>query len=127
MKVIGIILILVTGITLTSLGQVENVDEDFCLPDIDASYAGGQDSLMTFIKRNLKFPRLDRTVSGKVFVEFVVHEDGSTTDLKVLKGLCEQCDKNALEALSKMPKWTPAKKDDKPVKSRVIIPIIFKL
>lgn len=127
MKVIGLILILVTGFTLTSLGQVENVDEDFCLPDIDASFVGGRDSLTNFIKKNLKFPYLDRPVSGKVFIEFIVHEDGSTTDLKVLKGLCEPCDRNAIEALSKMPKWTPAKKNDKPVKSRVIIPVTFKL
>ncbi len=127
MKLIGLILALVTVFTVSSFGQVENLDEDYCIAVPSASFPGGQDSLINFIKGNLKFPHVDGPISGKVFVQFIVNTDGSITDLKVLKGLCEQCDKNALEALSKMPKWTPAKKDGKPVKSRVIIPVNFKL
>jgi periplasmic protein TonB len=127
MKAKGFILALLTVITLNVFGQEENIDEDFCIPTQSAAYPGGQDSLKNFLKKNLKSPLIYKNVSGKVFVQFIVGIDGSVTEPKVIKGQCDQCDSNALEVISQMPKWVPAKKDGRPVKSRVIIPIIFSL
>jgi Gram-negative bacterial TonB protein C-terminal len=91
------------------------------------SYPGGIDSLKTFIKKNLKYQEGRTDYVGVVYVGFTVKEDGSTTDFKVVRGLCDICDKNAIETLEKMPKWIPALIDDKPTRSRMVFPVKYEL
>jgi protein TonB len=88
-------------------------------------YPGGPTEMITFIKKNLKYPRDSSTVQGKVYVEFVVNENGSLSDFKVVKGLVDSFDNNALETVKKMPKWSPAKRDDKPIRTKIVISITF--
>jgi len=57
-----------------------------------------------------------------VFIEFVVNEDGSLSDFKVVKGLSETIDKSVLETFMKMPNWVPARKDSKPIKTKMVMP-----
>jgi len=90
-----------------------------------AEFPGGYDSMKTFIRRNTRYPSPRTCVEGNVFVQFIVNEDGSVTDAKVIRGLCEQCDRNALLVISKMPKWMPARENGKFLKSKLIIPIKF--
>jgi protein TonB len=127
MKRTALLLTLLTGLTFSTFGQEINDEEIICFFGTQPTFPGGLDSLKSFLKRHVKFPHLDKVTSGKVFIEFNVTEDGSVTDIKVIKGLCDSCDRNAIEALSKMPKWIPAKQNDKPVKTRMIIPITFSL
>jgi periplasmic protein TonB len=116
--------------TLTSFGQDKDSTETtnyMFVSDPMPSYPGGIDSLRTVIKRNLKYPKGKVDYAGVVYVEFVVTEDGSTTDFKVVKGLCDICDKNAIETLKKMSKWTPAMVNDKPIRTRLILPVKYEL
>ena len=122
--------ILLLLFTLTSFGQDKNSTDSstfVCVADPMPSYPGGIDSLRTFIKRNLKYPKGTVDYVGVVYVGFVVTENGSTTDFKIVKGLCEMCDKNAIEALKKMPKWIPAIVDNKPTRTRVTLPVKHEL
>lgn len=98
-----------------------------CPVEQSPAFPGGLDSLKSFISKNLKYPYKRQDVEGKVFVQFVVNEDGSISDVNVIKGLCEPCDKNAIEVISKMPKWIPGKVQDKIVKTKMVIPIKFEL
>lgn len=116
--------------TLTSFGQDKDSTETtnyMFVSDPMPSYPGGIDSLGTVIKRNLKYSKGKVDYAGVVYVEFVVTEDGSTTDFKVVKGLCDICDKNAIETLKKMSKWTPAMVNDKPIRTRLILPVKYDL
>ena len=58
---------------------------------------------------------------------FYVEKDGSITGLKVVKSLSPECDKEALRVLSMMPKWQPGIQHDQPCRTKVCIPIVFKL
>jgi protein TonB len=126
-QLITIILLLPT---LTSFAQDKrSSDTTVCIfvTDPVPSYPGGIDSLRAFIKKNLKYPKGRVDYVGTVYVGFLVQEDGSTTDFKVIKGLCEVCDKNAIETLEKMPKWIPALIDEKPIRTRMIVPVKYEL
>jgi TonB family protein len=89
------------------------------------SFPGGFDSMKVYFDRHYKRPTSSLEYSGKIFVEFVVSENGSITNSKIVRGLCKECDKNALEVVNKMPKWIPAEQNGKPVAVRMVVPITF--
>ena len=51
-------------------------------------YPGGQQELMKYLSRNIKYPQTarDTEVMGKVFVRFLVNKEGAVVDASVLKG-----------------------------------------
>lgn len=82
-----------------------------------------------FITKNLKYPEqaVKNGVQGKVFVSFVVENDGSLTDVQVLRGIGSGCDEEAVRVVKAMPKWQPAMKDGKAVAMQFYIPFSFVL
>ena len=42
-------------------------------------------------------------IEGKVVVQFIINEDGTCSDFKVVKGIGYGCDGAAVEAFKKMP------------------------
>ena len=78
--------------------------------------------------KNLDYPASakDSGIEGKVFVRVIIDETGTVTETSILKSVSEDCDKAAMDAIKKT-KFTPGIKDNKPVKSEVTIPIMFKL
>ena len=90
---------------------------------------GGYHEFMKWLTRNLKYPTVvqQRKQQGKVVVEFIVNKDGSVTDVGVVKSLCVECDEEALRVLRMMPRWTPGIQNNKPCRTKVCIPIVFKM
>lgn len=120
-----IILIL---LTLTSFGQDKDSAksaEYIFITEPMPTYPGGQAQMNNFIRHNLSTPKGYRKVKGKVFIEFVVNEDGSLSDFRIAKGLTDALDKSALSTVMMMPKWIPAKRDEKPIRTKMTIPITF--
>lgn len=93
--------------------------------ELQPSYPGGYVEMGNFFKKNLKYPRDSRSVKGKVFIEFIVNVDGSLSDFRILRGLGEPFDSSALETIKKMPNWIPAKRDNKPILSKMVMPVAF--
>lgn len=126
MRILTIIILML--LTLTSFGQGKDSTEstqDIFITDPLPSYPGGQAQMNNFIKHNLITPRGYRKVKGKVFIECVVNEDGSLSEFRVVKGLVDALDKSALRTVMMMPNWVPGRRDDKPIRTRMIIPITF--
>jgi periplasmic protein TonB len=90
-----------------------------------ASFPGGMDALMLFLKKNLEYP--DVEASGTVYVQFVVEKDGTITNVSVRKGVVPKLDEAAVAVVRKMPKWIPGRQLQKPVRTILILPIEFKL
>jgi len=92
-------------------------------------FPGGPVALKQFIVDNLKYPEEaeEDSVQGRVIVSFVVEDDGSITEVKVAKSVDPRLDKEAVEVVSKMPKWTPGQSNGKNVRVNYQIPINFKL
>ncbi len=99
-------------------------------PDRLAQFIGvgitNQERINNFVKNKLKW--IDEIECyGKVVIKCIVEKNGELTNFQYLKNLCPEYDQEALRVIKIMPKWTPAFKNGQPVRSYVVIPIIFKL
>lgn len=94
-------------------------------------FPGGQDAMMKFISKNVKYPEnaIQNNVEGKVVLKFVVNTQGEIRDIEVISkvkygyGLEEE----AIRVIKKMPRWTPGKLNGKPVNVYFSLPISFRL
>lgn len=94
-----------------------------------ATFQGGFPGLADHLRRTVRYPKVARKrgVEGKVFVEFIVAENGQIQNAKVLKGIGYECDEEAVNAVTSCPRWNPGKKRGQPVKVRMVLPVSFKL
>lgn len=92
-------------------------------------FPSGVEALMDFVAKNVVYPQeaMDKEISGRVYVSFVIEKDGSVNEVKVMKGIGGGCDEEAVRVIKAMPKWKPGKQDGKPVRVSYMMPITFKL
>ena len=116
-------------ITVASPEGAQNKGEIFEEVDVEASFSGGAAEMMQYIAHNVKYPEIsmENGEQGKVFVEFVVNEDGTVSNIKILRGVSRDIDVEAMRVVKNMPKWTPAEIEGKKVRSIARIPINFML
>lgn len=92
-------------------------------------FPGGPVAFMKWLTKNLRYPIAARRqgIEGKVLTQFIVERDGSIRDLKVVQSLSPVCDREALRVLRMMPNWKAGQQNEKPCRTMVCIPIVFKL
>ncbi len=92
-------------------------------------FPGGAVELMKWLTRNLTYPKVaqERKIQGKVVAFFYVEKDGQVTGITLQRSLSVECDDEALRVLRMMPRWTPGIQNGKPCRTKVCIPIVFKL
>ncbi|WP_298640197.1 energy transducer TonB [uncultured Prevotella sp.] len=92
------------------------------------SFPGGMAALMKYIKDNLRYPEICRegAAMGRVNVVFIVNEDGSLSDVKVIRSIIPELDKEAIRVVKSMPKWNPAKQNGKAVKMKYVVSVNFR-
>ena len=92
-------------------------------------YPGGAVEFMKWLTHNLQYPASARSrkIQGKVVAVFYVEKDGHVTGISITKSLSPECDREALRVLRKMPDWEPGIQNDQPCRTKVSIPIVFKL
>lgn len=80
------------------------------------------------IQKNIVYPEEARTqgVSGKVIVVAYINDDGNVDKTEVAKSTSPLLDSAAISAVSAV-KFIPGRIDGKNIKSKVAIPIVFKL
>ena len=95
----------------------------------EAEFPGGFQALIAFLKNNMNYPfeAIEKGISGKVYVRFVVEVDGSITEIEVVKHVHSLLDAEAVRLIRLMPKWIPSSGPEGAEKSRVTLPIIFTL
>ena len=78
---------------------------------------------------NLKYPDAAKAdgIQGRVMVQFKICTDGEVRDVKVLRGVHELLDAEAVRVISASPKWEPGRVDGKPVNVTYMFPVVFKL
>ena len=92
------------------------------------SFPGGDAALLKFLSSRLNYPTaaLDRHLSGKVYLTFVVDSEGHLHDPHVVRGLGSGLDEEALRLVRLMPWWNPGKVHGQPVWVSVTMPIVFR-
>ena len=105
--------------------------EIFVVVEEPAEFPGGFAAMMKFIQQNVQYPAMAREagISGKCHLKFVVDENGSISNVEILKGVpgCGDCDKEAIRVVKSMPKWKPGKQTGRAVKVYYNLPINFKI
>lgn len=94
-----------------------------------AEFPGGKQELSNFLSENIVYPKSahDMGISGTVHVRFIVAADGSIHKVEVSRSIDPVLDREAVRVVKSMPKWKPAKHDDKSIPSIFILPIDFTL
>lgn len=109
----------------------EEVDEHavFIVAEEMPAFKGGKEALNKFITDNIKYPvqLLNSGIKGKVFVQFVVDTDGSIKDIRVLRGVHPELDKEAIRVIALTAKmWKPGRQAGSLVKVTMILPVEFR-
>lgn len=81
-------------------------------------------SIQRFVGENYNFPdeAIQNEISGTISVEFVVEKDGTVQQATIYKGVCKECDLEALRVVKKV-RLQPVLIDGKPERIRFRIPI----
>lgn len=89
-------------------------------------FPGGEDAFRIYLDKNLNWPKTDTTnFRGVVLISFFVEKDGQLTNFKVEKSMGAKFDKEALRVLTSSPKWVPAKRDGKFIRSKYSVPLQY--
>lgn len=101
----------------------------FKVAEEQPSFPGGYSALQKYILDNLKYPRsaIEAGISGTVYINFIVWEDGSIRNVFVERGIGGGCDEEALRVVKNMPDWNPGMQRTKPVNVQMVLPVKFSL
>ncbi len=117
-----------TGDNLMSGQDGTETDEPFFLVEVMPSFkGGGLDKFRDWVQRRTNYPQaaIDKKITGKVYLTFIIEKDGSISNVTVVKGVDPLLDDEAMKAISESPKWTPGLQRGEPVRVRYSIPINF--
>lgn len=101
----------------------------YTVVEIQPKYPGGQLALFRFLSSNISYPleAQEKGVQGVVYVQFIVNEDGTVSDVEVIRGVHALLDAEALRVVRMMPDWEPGYQSGKPVKVSYKLPLRFSL
>ena len=123
-------LIVRSGGTITQLAEaIKSEDDVFLVAEEPASPQIGITGFYEAIKNELTYPAEanQKGIEGKVYVEFIIELDGTLSNYRVLKGISPECDQEAVRAIKATNlRWNPARQRGVPVRSKFVIPIIFR-
>lgn len=85
--------------------------------------------LQKWVYQYLKYPdsAVRNGIQGRVTVEFIVEKDGKVTNVRVVKGVSDELDAEAIKVVSASPKWKAGKVNGNKVRTSISIPVEFKL
>ena len=112
-----------TGVEIMDYKEAEVVEEEveeeaipFQLVEQKPSFnCGDANEFLKWVNSKLVYPEIakENGVQGRVTLQFTVEADGRVTNVKVLRGVDESLDKEAVRVVSSSPKWKPGIKDGK--------------
>lgn len=109
--------------------EKDKKDDVFYVVDELPVFPGGEEALRNWLSENIRYPEEAKadSIQGKVYVTFVINEQGKVTETKLARGASPALDKEALRVVKEMPVWKPGKHKGKEVKVSFTVPIDFKL
>lgn len=92
-------------------------------------FPGGNNGLIKYIKKQIKYPEMskDNGLSGTVYVSFIIEKDGKVSSVKILRGVNNELDEEAMRVVRKLPKWEPGIQDDEAVRVSYNLPIKYNI
>ena len=105
-------------------GEEEEEQEVFVVVEDSPELMGG----LAALQGEVQYPEFAKKagIEGRVFVQFVVDEDGNVQNPKVTRGVHKLLNEEAIRAVKQM-KFKPGKQRGKPVKVQMSLPVTFRL
>ena len=100
--------------------------EYYYVVDSMPQYPGGQPEMTKFFITQFNYPP-DMDVCCKIYTEFIIDTCGNMTNIRIVRGLQEDFDKETLRVLNLMPQWKPGKLNGVPVNVKYVFPISIAL
>lgn len=92
-------------------------------------FPGGDAELMKFLSKNIKYPTMamENNIQGRVVVQFVVTKTGAIGEVKVVRSVDRDLDREAIRVCKSLPRFTPGKMNGQAVNVWYTLPVNFKL
>ena len=92
-------------------------------------FPGGMSAFALWLTDHLKYPPTARQqrLQGRVVASFIIGEDGSVMNLKIVRSAGLPLDGEARRVLRLMPKWKPGEYKGNACRTLVHVPVVFKL
>ena len=92
-------------------------------------YPGGDAELMKYLSSHIQYPAMaiENNVQGRVIVQFVVTKTGAIGEVKVVRSVDRDLDKEAIRVVKSLPKFIPGKMNGQAVNVWYTLPVTFKL
>ncbi len=104
-------------------------DEIFKSVEQMPQFPGGDAALMEYIESNIQYPPMyaEINVQGKVIVQFVVDKTGKVGEVKVVRSVDKELDKEAVRLCKSLPDFIPGRQNGQVVSVWYTLPVIFKM
>lgn len=91
-------------------------------------FPGGDATLMKYLNNNINYPQeaMKNGLEGRVIVQFVVTKNGTIGEVKIIRSVDPELDKEAIRLCKSLPKFTPGRMNGKAVNVWYTLPITFK-
>ena len=92
-------------------------------------FPGGEAALMKYIQTHIKYPptAAKNHVQGRVIVQFVVRKDGKVGEVKVVRSVDKDLDKEAVRLIKTLPMFIPGRQNGQAVAVWYTLPVSFML
>lgn len=104
-------------------------DTTYNIAQVQAEYKDGLSGLSKYLAHQITYPKdaRRRGIEGTVFISFTVDKLGRIGDVGIVRGVSPSLDAESTRVVKAMPPWKPGTVLGKPVKSRFVLPLKFKL
>ncbi len=87
-------------------------------------FPSGSEGLELFVKQNIKIPE-SLNENGRVVIEFIVEKTGVLTNMRIMKSLSPDCDKEVIRLFESMPRWIPGMNNERKIRIKLVCSIYF--
>ncbi len=107
----------------------EKKEEIFRSVEQMPQFPGGEAALMKYLQSHINYPPMaaENNVQGRVVVQFVVDKTGKVGEVKVVRSVDKDLDKEAVRVCKSLPKFTPGRQNGQAVSVWYTLPVTFKL
>ncbi len=107
----------------------EKKEEIFRSVEQMPQFPGGEAALMKYLQSHINYPPMaaENNVQGRVVVQFVVDKTGRVGEVKVVRSVDKDLDKEAVRVCKSLPKFTPGRQNGQAVSVWYTLPVTFKL
>lgn len=110
-------------------GLYANAKQEWSLRFLESlpEFKGGEEALSRYVYTNAVYTReaIEDNIRGRVYVKFMVNEEGKVQSPEIQKGLHPDLDSITIELVNNMPLWKPAIEKGKAVKCPYTLVVNF--